>query len=105
MKYVLPIGVVACVLGVWYFNPFQNTEVYEAPEVIEVEKTVEVETLSKRITDAQSASSTEIENAAQAAYEAKKEQLLKEVELKVRTDYENELKSKRIELEKEVGDY
>lgn len=77
---------------------------YEQVETI-VEKTVEVETLQKRIDDAITASSTDIELKAKEAYEETKKQAQKTIELEVRTKYENELKAKRIELEKETKVY
>jgi hypothetical protein len=77
---------------------------YEQVETI-VEKTVEVETLQKRIDDAITASSTDIELKAKEAYEETKKQAQKTIELEVRTRYENELKAKRIELEKETKVY
>lgn len=67
--------------------------------------TKEVDALDKRIQDALTASSTEIEAESQKAYQSKKDMLMKEVELRIRTEYENELKAERIKIEKEIGTY
>lgn len=95
------------ILGVGGIALTPRTTEWVAAEIVEIEKevTVEVETLDKRISDAITASSTDIETASQKAYEDMKTQMRKEIELQVRTAYENELKAKRIELEKEVGAY
>lgn len=94
----------AVILGVWYFNPFAS-QVYVAPETKTIEKIVEVETetLQKRIDNALTASSTDIETAAQAAYEEKKEKMRKEVELSVTTQYRKEIEEREARLEEQVS--
>lgn len=106
-KYII-VAVIVCgvILGGIALKS-NEVEEFVAPAVVEklVTQEVEVETLQKRIDDAITASSTDIESASQKAYEDMKTQMRKEIELQVRTAYENELKAKRIELEKEVGAY
>lgn len=70
-----------------------------------VDKEVIKSELETRIENAQNASSSAIEAEAQKAHDAKKEQMLKQIELDIRTQYENELKVERVKLEKEVGSY
>jgi len=106
MKYILGLSVLV-VLGVVIANVLPNKEEYRATitEVVTQEVEKEVDALSKRIADAQSASSTEIEEASKKAYEDKKNLMLKEIELEVRKQYEVELQAERVQLEKEVGTY
>jgi hypothetical protein len=106
MKYILVLSVVV-VLGVLVAHVLPNKEEYRATitEVVTQEVEKEVDALSKRIADAQSASSTEIETQSKKAYEDKKNLMLKEIELKVRKQYEAELEAERVQLEKEVGTY
>jgi hypothetical protein len=68
-----------------------------------VEKTVEVETLQKRIDDAIHASSTAIESEAQKAFETKKMQLQTEIELEVTRAYRAEIEERESKLEEQVS--
>jgi hypothetical protein len=104
MKYfIIAVVVLGVVLGGIALRP--KATQYVAPEVIEKEVTVEVETLSRRIEEALTASSTAIEAEAKRAYEDKKTQLMREVELAIRTQYEGELRAERVKLEKELMTY
>ncbi len=105
MKYIIITLVVVLGVSATYLYPHKEEYRATITEVVTQEVVKEVESLDKRITDAQSASSTEIETAAQAAYQSKKEQMLKEIELRERKKYEAELQAERIQLEKEVGSY
>ena len=102
MKYALAIVVVLSLGGAFFFT--KEVE-YTAPimEVIEKEVTVEVETLEKRIEDALTASSTEIETEAQKAFEEKKLQMQKEIELEVTRAYRAEIEAREATLEAEVS--
>lgn len=80
-----------------------STTEYVQPTVVEKEVTIEVETLHKRITDAITASSTDIESKAKQAYEETKAQLQKEVELEVTRTYRKEIEAKEESLEQEVS--
>ena len=77
--------------------------VNQSPEVIE--KTIEVPQLENRIMDAIKASSTDIEAAAQEAYNEKKTQMEKEIELAVTRAYREEIEAREIALEKETNQY
>lgn len=106
MKYVITIIVLGAILGGIALKKSQPNEyVNAAPEVVTKEVVREVQTLEMRIADAQNASSTDIENEAQAAYEAKKQQMLTEIELKITTQYKKEIEARETQLEKEVGTY
>lgn len=106
MKYILGLCILV-VLGVVGTHYFPEKEEYRAAitEVVTQEVEKEVDALTKRIQDAQNASSTEIEASAQKAYEDKKSLMLDEIEIRVRKEYEAELEAQRIELEKKVGSY
>lgn len=77
--------------------------VNQSPEVIE--KTIEVPQLENRILDAIKASSTAIEEEAQKAYDEKKTQMEKEIELAVTRAYREEIEAREIALEKETKVY
>lgn len=101
MKYIIiAVIVLGVILGGIKFT--QPTE-YTAPEVVEKEVTIEVETLRKRIDAALTASSTEIENEAQKAFEEKRKQLETEVELDVTRKYRAEIEAREAELEEQVS--
>ncbi len=77
--------------------------VNQSPEVIE--KTIEVPQLENRILDAIKASSTAIEEEAQKAYDEKKTQMEKEIELAVTRAYREEIEAREVALEKETKVY
>lgn len=74
-------------------------------EVVEKVVEKEVPTLDKRIADAISASSTDIETKAQQAYEDAKKNAENEIALRITTEYRKEIEAMEVELEKEVGTY
>lgn len=105
MKQVLllvMIGIGLALGGVALINKGSTVE-YIQGETQVVEKTVEVETLQKRIDDAITASSTDIETQAQNAYNETKAQAKKEVELEVTRKYRAEIEAREAELEEQVS--
>lgn len=105
MKLVITLVIGLCVaLGgaILIKNPTIEY-VNQSPEVIE--KTIEVPQLENRILDAIKASSTDIEAAAQEAYNEKKTQLEKEIELKITRAYREEIEAREVVLEKETKTY
>lgn len=108
MKYIIiTVIVLGLILGGITLKNQKVTVENHVPKIVEKEKVVEKieDALTKRIEDAQNASSTEIEASAQKAYEDKKSLMLDEIEIRVRKEYEAELEAQRIELEKKVGSY
>jgi len=105
MKYIATIVVVACIglVAAYLYSP--KAIEYVTPNIVEKEVVKEVATLERRILDAQNASSTDIEREAQAAYEAKKQEILTSIELEVTREYKKEIEAREVELEKEVGEY
>jgi len=103
MKYIITLMVVV-ILGVGIYI-FPQTEEYRATitEVVTQEVVTEVDALEKRVTEAQSASSTEIEQAAQKAYDDEKKRMLTEIELMVTREYRKEVEAKEAELESSVS--
>jgi len=105
MKKIIAIGVVIGIVGLgvvtWKSYILEGTVQYVQGEV--VEKEVTVSDLEKRISDAISASSTAIETEASKAYEEKKTQMHKEVELQVTRAYKAEIEARETKLEKEVS--
>ena len=94
-------GGVILVGGMLTFKP--NTVEYIKGETQVVEKTVEIETLQKRIDDAITASSTEIEIEAKKAYDETVAKEKKEVELEVTRKYRAEIEAREATLEEEVS--
>ena len=78
---------------------------YVAPEVVEVEKEVQVDALEKSIKDAQEAKKGEIEATAKAAYDEAYNQEMRKVELEVVKSFNEKLEARQIELEKETKQY
>lgn len=99
--FVIGLGILGGITT--YFVKGETT--YTAPEVVEKEVTVEVETLDKRIADALHASSTEIEADAQKAYQYAKEQAELEIKTKVRDQYLAEIEKINIEEKKKLDSY
>lgn len=79
--------------------------VFTAPEVVEKEVTVEVETLDKRIQEALHASSTEIEIEAKKAYQYAKEQMELEIKTEIRDAYLAEIEAINLEEKKKLDSY
>lgn len=78
---------------------------YMEPEVVEKEVTVEVEALDKKIADALTASSTDIEIKARKAYEDAKEQAELEITTRVRDQYLAEIESINLADKKKLDSY
>lgn len=98
---VVAIGVVLS--AIIMYSP-KSVEYIQGEKEI-VEKEVTISELEKRIADAISASSTDIERKAQAAFQEKKLQLEKEIELSVTRQYKKEIEARETTLEKETGAY
>ena len=102
MKYITLVIVLGVILGgIAYYKG--SVQTYTAPEVVEKNVTVEVETLQKRIDDALTASSTEIETESKKAFDEKQKQLKTEVELNVTRKYRAEIEKREAELEDKVS--
>ena len=74
-------------------------------EIVEKIVEKEVPTLDKRIADAISASSTDIETKAQQAYEDAKKNAENEIALRIIEEYEKEVVALKVEKQKEIGTY
>ncbi len=94
-------GIVIVTAGVIYFVP--STQEFVTERVVVEEKTVEVDTLQKRIDDAQAAALASTTAKAQAAYDAVLKEEAARIELEVRQAYRKELEAHEIELEKQTG--
>ena len=100
---VVVIGVLVLSAIAWKSYVFEGTVQYIQGEKEVVEKEVTISELEKRISDAISASSTAIETEASKAYEEKKTQMQKEVELQVTRAYKAEIEARETKLEEEVS--
>jgi hypothetical protein len=78
---------------------------YTSPEVVEVEKEVEVDALEQAIKSSQNAKMSEIEAVAQQAYNDAKDREMKKIELEVITEFNKKLEERKIELQKETRVY
>ena len=104
MKYIIiTVIVLGAILGGIALKP-QVTE-YVAPEVVEVEKTVEVDALEQAIKAAQDATRSEVEQVAEKAYDDAYTQGMKKIELQVIKEFNDKLEARQIELEKETKTY
>ena len=104
MKQVIILVTVVGLIAIsWRYYAQEEVIEYIQGETQVVEKTVEVETLQKRIGDAITASSTDIETQAQNAYNETKAQAQKEVELEVTRKYRAEIEAREAELEEQVS--
>lgn len=88
-----------------YWMEHGNKQVVQNIQKEIVEKVVEKEvpTLDKRIADAISASSTDIETEARQAYEEAKKKAETEIALRVTTEYRKEVEKMEAELEEQVS--
>ena len=102
-KHIAIVIVVGLALGGVALIKKDSPIEYIQGETQVVEKTVEVETPQKRIGDAITASSTDIETQAQNAYNETKAQAQKEVELEVTRKYRAEIEAREAELEEQVS--
>lgn len=99
-KHIAIVIVLGVILGGIALTKPKTVE-YIQGETHVVEKTVE--TLQKRVDEAITASSTEIEIEAQKAYTEAKEQAQKEVELIVTSQYRKEIEEREAQLEEQVS--
>lgn len=98
------MGMVALIVGGIVLGSRSSVE-YVAPETVTEVVTEEVDALNKAVEDAIKASSTEITNAAQAAYDDTIEQMHRKIELEVRKEYRERLEGEIEALEKVTGEY
>lgn len=110
MKYIINMIVLGVLGGIAYgvyWMEHGNTVPYQAKEIVEkvVEKEVVQSELQKRIADAQTASSTDIEQKAQKAYTEEKSRLLTEIELEVTRAYREEIEDREAKLEESVSSF
>lgn len=98
---VVIVGIVG--FAVYKYGPVE----YTAPEVVTKEVTVtEIEREEDvRIKEAQEAARVEIENKAQAAYDDVIELEMNKIKASVLEDVEEEIRSRRMETEKEISAY
>lgn len=76
---------------------------YVSTEVVEIEK--EVDALEQAIKQAQDAKRADIETSARKAYDDAYTQEMKKVELEVVRQFNEQLKARQVELEKETKTY
>lgn len=103
MKYIIIAVVVLAILGGIALKP--KTVDYVAPEVVEKEVVTKVEELQTRIDAALTASSTDIEAEAQAAYADAKEQAELRIKTRVRDEYLKEIEAVNEADKKKLDDY
>ena len=106
MKRIL-IGIIVLTVGgmgvyIYMSELFKPTP-YTAPEFITKEVTKEVDPLEVSIQEAINASSTQIKQSAQEAYDATVERMEKEIELEVRKKAQLESEQRIKALEEEVS--
>ncbi len=103
LKRLVIVGVVVAVIlgGVTLIKP--KTIEYVKGDTEVVEKTIEIETLQKRIDDAKVAEEMNTEATAYKMYLQTRAQIEKEIELKVTNEYKTEIDAKITELEKQVS--
>ena len=102
MKWMIVIALSIVVLGGSYFFNFETLE-YVAPEPQTIEKIVEVDTLVKRIKEAQDAKADVIRSTGEQAKVDAETRMLEAIELEVRQAYRKDLEQREIELEKKTG--
>lgn len=99
-RLAIVVIVLGLILGGMALIP--STTEYVAPEVVEVEKEVQVDALEKTIKDAQDAKVEEVKTKAQEAYDAAYTHEMKTIELEVISEFGKKLDARQIELEKET---
>ena len=102
MKWMIVIAGGLVVLGGSYFFNFETLQ-YVAPEPQTIEKIVEVDTLVKRIKEAQDAKADVIRTTGEQAKVDAETRMLEAIELEVRQAYRKDLEQREIELEKKTG--
>lgn len=102
MKYIIFVMIV---LAVFYggITLYPQKEVYQAPEVVEVEK--EVDALEQSIKSAQAAKKADIEAVANMAWQNAYDLEMTKVELEVIQSFNAKLDARQTELEKETRVY
>lgn len=104
MRTILAL-VLVVVLGVVGYSLYTGDSITAenvTEKIVKEEVILEVSELSKRIEEAQTASSTEIEEAAKRAYDTEKSRLMTEVELNVTRAYREEIEDREAVLEESV---
>lgn len=104
MKWMIVIALSIVVLGGSYFFNFETLE-YVAPEPQTIEKIVEVDTLIKRIKEAQDAKADVIRSTGEQARVDAETRMLEAIELEVRQGYGKELDATELELKKKQTSY
>jgi outer membrane murein-binding lipoprotein Lpp len=99
---IVVIGLVVIAGGITLTN--KKVE-YTAPEVVEVEKEVQVDALEQAIKASQTNKESEIKAIADKAYQDAYTQEMKKVELEVIAEFNKKLDARQIELEKETKVY
>lgn len=102
-KVLFAIGGVAALIGVAYFVPSTTEYVAQGIEVKEVVKEVTVPELDKRVREAITASSTEIEHAANKAAEDKRAAMESDIKLRVINQMKAELEVLEAQEEEKVS--
>lgn len=102
MRRLSILAVIVVILGGIFWTFDFGKVVYEK-QIVEVEVEKVVDTLEKRIKDAQEAKSDAIRDAGEKARASAETQMLESIELEVRQTYREELEKKEIELEKKTG--
>jgi hypothetical protein len=99
---------ITILVGIGLYSKFFAPTTYEAPHAtstITVEKEVEVDNISKRIEDAQDAARGDIEQEAQAEYDAVYKAGMAKVKAAELLKIEQEIEAQRLEVEKQVQGY
>ena len=101
MKRVVIILITAAVIlgGIIGVEYKDKTITYEA-QTVEVEKIVEVETLSMRVSNAQESARADVELKAKEAYDKALNAAMLDIELAETAKYRKEIEAKEAELEK-----
>lgn len=103
MKRIALVAIVAIGLGLAAAHLFPSVQTITLPEkIVEVEKVEVKSELATRVEAAQSEAAQDIEAKAKAAYDAAKNQALKQIELEVTSAYRKEVEAKETELSKEL---
>lgn len=102
---IIVVGLLVGLGGVYVKDTFNFGTIEYQKETVEVEKIVEVDTLSKMIKDAQETKSEAIRGAGETARKDAETRMLEAIELEVRTAYGKELDAKELELKKKQTSY
>lgn len=105
-RLAIAVIVVGLILGgIYIYKASSKVEYVKSaePEATSTPKVQTIEVLERRINDAIQASSTATEVESYKAYTDTKEQIEKEIELKVTSQYRAEIEAREAKLEKEVS--